>query len=158
MRRKSVGFTLLEALVVMAILSLTVIAVPPMVRWLNRQGVGHAVNQIQADIQLARMMAINQQTTCTIQFNQPGRNQYHNLLNGQRSSLAIYRGGVHFLEKGPDGNKMTEHIAFNGQGLSMSVVPANIFIADEDMSSIYRLRILLPGGVSRYRWQAGRWQ
>ncbi len=158
MSRRSNGFTLLEAVTVMAVLTTMVIAVPPMLQWMRRQGVGYAAAQLQTELRLARMMAINRQTTCTMAFNRPGGNQYQNLLDGRLGNLLVYRGGVHFMAKGPDGKKMAEEISFNGRGMSVSVSPADIFLADESRSRIYRLRVLLPGGISCSRWQADQWQ
>ncbi len=157
MRRKSTGFTLLETVVVMAIIAITVVSLPPMLQWMRQQGVVHAVNQLRADIQLARLIAINRQRTCTIAFNQPGNNQYTNLLNGIHNDLAGYRGGVQFLKLGPDGKKMADKVAFNKQGMSVTVIPINVFVTDQARSKIYRLQIRLPGGVSLALWRADKW-
>ncbi len=152
------GFTLIEALVVIAIISTVVISFPPMLQWIRQQGVRHAVEQLQSDLQWARVAAIRQRQTGAVRFNTPGLNQYSVTHNKRSTDLKEYRGGVHFLKQGPDGMKMASEVNFNCQGMSASVIPADIFLSDADSSAIFRIRILLPGGISVYRWTGGHWQ
>jgi prepilin-type N-terminal cleavage/methylation domain-containing protein len=156
MRSKS-GFTLMEVMMVVAIVSAVVISVPALHAWMQRQGVGLAVDQLRADLQLARIMAINQKETCAIVFNSPGPNQYTNSLNHQTVDLAGYRGGVRFLTIGPAGGSAKTKIAFNRQGMSTSAAEVDVFLTDQVKHAIYRLRVLGPGGISVARWTGGRW-
>ncbi len=152
------GFTLLEIVIVTAMLSAVIISTPPMLKWLKHQGVRHAVRQLQADLQLARITAICRKRTCTIAFNRPQLNQYMNMQNNRIGELNSYLGNVHFLTTGPDDKKMTEQVSYNRQGMNTTVVPANIFLTGDDNSEIYRIRIMLPGGISVHRWTGKRWQ
>jgi prepilin-type N-terminal cleavage/methylation domain-containing protein len=151
------GFTLIEAMVVISIICAVVISVPPMLQWLRQQGVRHAVEQLQADLQLARITAIRQRQTCALSFNTPGLNQYINSHTKRRCDLASYRGNVHFLKQGPDGKEMAPAVNFNRRGMSTTVIPSNIFVSDGDGMSIYRIQILLPGAISVTRWIGGDW-
>ena len=157
MRTRASGFTLLEAMISVAIVVFMVIAAPPVLNWLSKQGVGHAVNQLRSDLQLARMMAINRKQACAIVLNTPDANQYQNSLNRQIVNLGSYRGGVRFLNPGPDGSRSSSQIVFNRQGMSAGP-PADVFLADRKNSSIYRIRVMMPGGISVYRWSGDRWQ
>ncbi len=156
--RKCSGFTLIEMMIVVAIIAVTIIAVPAMLQWFRYRGVGHATDQLRADLQMARMMAISQKRTCTIRWNHPRPNQYTNLLSKQISLLSIYRGGVHFMVQGPDSRSMSSQFSFNRQGMSTSAVPVDVFLSDRDSLSIYRVRVMAPGGISVYRWNGQRWQ
>ena len=156
-RSRSEGFTLLEAIMVLVIMSAVVICIPPMLQWLRLQGVQHAREQLQADLQLARVLAIRQKQPCTVKFNTPGLNQYVNVTNGRKNDLRAYRGNVHFLRHGPDGKKMATEVNFNRQGMSVSVAPTDIFLSDGDGLRTYRIRILLPGGISVQRWDGSAW-
>jgi type II secretory pathway pseudopilin PulG len=151
------GFTLLETVVVMSISAAIVLAIPPMLQWLRQQGVHHALEQLQADLQLARVTAIRQKQVCTVRFNIPAMNQYVNMSNGRMCDLKAYRGDVHFLNQGPDGKKMAAAVNFNSRGMSTSVAATDIFLADGAGLSTYRIRILLPGGISVDRWNGHDW-
>lgn len=142
----------------MAITAIVMLGAPPMWHWLRLQGPGHAVDQLTADLHLARMMAIRQRTRCTLQMNTPGPNRYTNSLNGRISNLAVYHGDVHFLSRGPGGGKMSAKVTFNQQGMSTTVAPADLFVADGQHRAVYRVRVLTPGGISVHRWFDGRWQ
>lgn len=158
MDRKQSGFTLIEALVVMVLMVAAIITIAPMIQWMRLQGAGHAADALQADLQLARCMAISRRKICTVQFNRPSLNQYINVLNRRHRNLEDYRGGVHFMPRGPDGLNMAEEINFNGRGMSTSIAPADIFIAGDNELRPYRLRVLLPGGISVWRWDGKAWR
>lgn len=154
---KHSGFTLLEAALVMTIAGIVMLGVPPVWQWLRTQGPGHAVDQLAADLQLARMTAIRKRIRCALQMNTPGPNQYQNSVSGRITNLSAYRGGIHFLPRGPNGRTMAVHVTFNQQGMSTSVAPKDLFVADRDRRVIYRVRVLAPGGICVYRWIDGRW-
>jgi Tfp pilus assembly protein FimT len=154
---KHFGFTLLEALLIMTIAGIVMLGAPPVWQWLRTQGPGHAVDQLTADLQLARMTAIRKRTRCALQMNTPGPNQYQNSVSGRITNLSTYRGGSHFLSRGPHGRTMASRVTFNPQGMSTSVVPKDLFVAGRNRRVIYRVRILAPGGISVYRWLNGRW-
>lgn len=151
------GFTLMEALMVLAIISTVVLCVPAFNGWFQRQGVGLAVAQLRADLQLARIMAINHKKNCAIVLNDPAPNQYRNSLNQQTVDLAAYRGGVGFLTIGPDNGGAQAQITFNRQGMSTSAAAVNVFLTDQEKHAIYRIQVRGPGGISVARWQGGGW-
>jgi prepilin-type N-terminal cleavage/methylation domain-containing protein len=149
------AFTLLEAMIVIAIIGSTFIALPALLQWMNQQGISHAADQLRCDLQLARMMAISHRKACAIQFNVPGKNQYQNSLTQKVVDLGAYKGGVHFLPEGPDRNAMSGQIIFNSRG--MAVPAGDIYLANTKESRIYRLLILMPGGISQFRWNGEQW-
>jgi prepilin-type N-terminal cleavage/methylation domain-containing protein len=154
--KQNAGFTLIETMIVAAILMTVIIGTPAIYAWLNRQGVGMAVDHMRAELQLARMMAIDRNRTCSVVLNFPESGQYVNSLNLQMVDLKGYRGGVHFLQIGPDGGKACERINFTRRGMA---VPAGmIYLASQNKSVIYRLRVLAPGGVSVYHWNGRGWR
>lgn len=155
---KRAGFTLLEVALTIAIAGIVMLGAPPVWQWLQAQGPGHAVDQLAADLQLARMMAIRKRTRCLLQMNAPGPNQYQNGISGRITNLSAFRGGVHFLPRGPNGRTMAAHVTFNQQGMSTSVAPKDLFLAERDRRVIYRVRVLAPGGISVDRWMDGRWR
>lgn len=151
------GFTLMEAIMVLAIISIMVLCVPAFNGWFQQQGVGLAAEQLRADLQLARIMAINQKKNCAIVINAPKPNQYCNSLNQQTTDLGAYRGRVGFLAIGPDKGNAKTQIAFNRQGMSTSAAAVNLFLTDQEKHAIYRVQVRGPGGISVARWQGGGW-
>ena len=151
------GFTLMEAVMVLAIITATVLCVPAFNVWFQRQGVSLAAEQLRADLQLARIMAINQKKNCAIVINAAKPNQYRNSLNRQTTDLASYRGGVGFLTVGPDKDDAKTQITFNCQGMSTSAAAVNLFLTDQEKHAIYRVQVRGPGGISVARWQGGGW-
>lgn len=156
--KHDLGFTILEALTVIAILAMAIISVPAFYAWFKSQGAGLAADQLRADLQQARIMAVNQRRTCALEFHMPGADQYTNTLNQRVTILSGYRGGVRFLVKGPDGAAMASQIAFNSQGMSTSAAASFVFLADEEGQAIYRLRVLGSGGIQVGRWSGEDWR
>jgi prepilin-type N-terminal cleavage/methylation domain-containing protein len=155
---RTAGFSLIEALVAMAIIGTTVITAPLMSQWLNRQGVRHAVEKLHADLQLCRVTAIHQKQDCVVRFDAAGADQYVIEPVNRRCDLAGYRGHVHFLNQGPDGKTMTNRVGFNCRGMSTTVIPSDIFVTDAGGSAIYRVEVMQPGGISVQRWSRGGWR
>jgi prepilin-type N-terminal cleavage/methylation domain-containing protein len=155
---RAAGFTLIEVVIVIAIISAAVITILPMQQWLNRQGVRHAVEQLQSDLQLSRVTAIRNKETCCVRFDSPASNQYYIESVNRRCDLAVYRGNVHFLKQGPDGKKMAGEVRFNCRGMSTTVAPADVFLTDGSGSAVYRIQVKLPGGISVHLWRNEHWQ
>ena len=155
---RTAGFTLIEAMVVLAIISATVITILPMQQWLNRQGIRHAVEQLHCDLQLSRVNAIRNKETSWVRFEKRDLNQYVIESVNRRCDLAAYRSNVHFLRQGPDGKSMADRVGFNCRGMSTTVTPVNIFLTDGSDSAVYRIQIKLPGGISVHLWRDHCWQ
>ena len=154
---KPQGFTLLELMVVIAILGGMIIAMPTLKSWLGRQGVALAADRLRSDIQLARIMAIKHKQACAITVHMPDQDHYQNSLSRQFIRISQFRGGVHFLNQGPDGRPAASEIVFNRRGMSTSVVPRNLFLADAELNRIFRIQVRLPGGISLHRWGGDQW-
>ncbi len=149
------AFTLMELLVVIFILSVMMVSVLSIKTFLRPKGVQLAVEQLRADLRLARLMAINNKKSCAIRFNQPQKNQYTNSINGKSSSLEKFRGGVCFLKNGPDGGKMNSTIIFQRRGMARSL--GDVYLSDTARSRIYKVRVTVPGNISVYSWNGNDW-
>ena len=154
--KRELGFTLIELLVVMSIISSVVIAAVPIHAWLQRQGVKLATEQLRGELQLARLMAINCKKRCSIVMNSPTDNSFSNSISHRTVNLASYRGGVHFLPKGPDGGVAAKAITFNRRGMASSF--GAVFLSDMNRTNIFRVRVMTPGGISVFRWDGNGWQ
>ena len=158
MDRRASGASLIEVLMVLAVIATISITIPSYLISMHQQGAGHAVNKLRADLQRARVLAVKEKKECAVAFNSPGDNQYATTLNQRISDLTAYKGGVYFMPRGPDGGVMTAKIAFNRKGMSTTIAPGNIYIANKSQSSIYRVRILPPGGIFVHRWNGEKWK
>lgn len=152
------GYSILEVICVLALLMIPCVVLAPLVSWMQRQGIGHAVAALQAQLQLVRCTAIRSRQTCRIVFNDPAQTSYFSEPGAIRGNLNRYRGGVHFLSRGPDGRTMAKEVRFNSRGMSTSILPADIFIADDEGAKAYRIRVLLPGGIVVSLWNGSKWQ
>lgn len=71
------GFTVLELLVVVAIIGLLVaLAIPNLQTWASDQRLRADMVQVEGDLQIARMTAINRNAPIAVRFNTPAANQY----------------------------------------------------------------------------------
>lgn len=72
----SKGFSIFEALIVVAILSLAgTIAIPHLISWRSNMRLVSAVNELRANLATAKALAAKENTTVTLQF-EPASGQY----------------------------------------------------------------------------------
>lgn len=148
---------MLELIVVVAIM-MTILVAVHMGLHMRSKGIALAVDQIRSDIHQARLMAISRKQSCAIELNHSRQYEYFNSLTRQTKELSRFHGGIHFLEQGPDGRASADRIVFNRRGMSTSVVPQQLFVADADLARIFRIRVMLPGGISIHRWINEKWR
>lgn len=73
-KRGRAGFSLVEMMFVLLIIGLmAAMGMPRMMRWFSTLGSKSAVNQVIADIQLARIQAVRQGQTVSLRIDQEGR-------------------------------------------------------------------------------------
>lgn len=153
--KQNYGFSLIEMMFILFLASLIVISIPSMHRYFKRQGVQLAVEQLCVDLQLSRLIAIKKKKNCSLQLNRPRQAQYTNSITGAIVNLSDFRGGVQFLDEGPDGGVLSEEITYQRRGMAPSF--GSIYIADESLSRIYWVQVLMAGGVSVSFWDGEKW-
>ena len=68
--RKDTGFTILEVMIVIAIISILCgIATPNLIKWLPRHRVGSAARELKSTLEFARISAVKTNTDVTANFN-----------------------------------------------------------------------------------------
>lgn len=155
------GFTLLEMMVAVAILSILVsIAIPNFLVWAANQRLRSDMAQLKGDIQIARITAINRNTPVTVLFNAPAVNQYtvflddgqgaggvarDMILNGTEATI-IQRSLANGVSLGAI-NAAGGGFLFNGRGLRSrpQADPANLFITGEGKQ--YQILVSMMGDI-----------
>jgi type II secretion system protein H len=139
----SAGFTLMELMVVIAIIAIIVgIATPSMMGYMRQRGVREAADQLAMDMQRAKMLAIARNANCAIVID-AANNRYLNSLTNEIVEMARFRGGVTFAAPLIDPPQVT----FTPQGICSD--PGDIFLTNADGVVPLRVRTTLAGGISR---------
>jgi prepilin-type N-terminal cleavage/methylation domain-containing protein len=140
MIKQKSGFTLIELMVAIAILAVLVaISIPAYLSWRPNYRLRSAVLDLQTNMQLTRMEAIRYNQNCSINFNNPGTDQYTiPCLNNKTVTLADYTGGVTF-------GGAVATITFTSRGLCN---PVAFTMTAPAANTSYSFRTATSGGVS----------
>lgn len=154
MRNKK-GFSLFELMIVIAIIAiLSAITVPNLIGWYRNQGLRNAVVELQSNLQLAKMNAVKQNQSCSININ-TGAGSYNIPDIGKTVSLASYSGGVVFGS--PPGQGTTAGLlTFNSRGFCSPF--GSIYLTNRDNSAYYRTQVIISGGVVTSKWNGSNWE
>jgi type IV fimbrial biogenesis protein FimT len=149
--RGPAGFTVIELMIVVAIAA-TIIAIagPTTLTWLRQRGVRDAAEQLEFDLQRAKLLAIQRNANCSVTINLPAANQYTISLINEIVDLGSYSGNVTFTDA-PDPS--TAVVTFTPQGICQAF--GAIYLTDQN--SRYRIRATAAGAVSTHLFSAGQW-
>lgn len=155
------GFTLVEMMVVLAIIAtlggIAVISVATT----RKAGVQYAADEMFSNIQTARMRAARNDSSCTISFNVPAANQYQITINTAPPStqvidLANYRGNVTF---GNSPNAVDQppaaQLIFTPQGFATTF--GDLYLNSGVDNTWYRFRTTYAGASQVDRWTGAGW-
>jgi Tfp pilus assembly protein FimT len=113
MMRKNYGFTVLELMVVIGTIAIMMsIAVPNIMGWLPDYRLRSGTEEIQSTLQLARLRAINGNTTATVSFN-VGNETYQASVGGQTFKGGQMPAGVDIFSASFAG---VPQVQFNSKG------------------------------------------
>lgn len=137
--RKETGFTLMEIMVVIAIIGvLSAIAVPTYLGALPKLRVKDAAMDLGANIQQARLQAIKINGDCTVTF---AAGSYTISCLSKTVSLGDYGAGVVF------GSVSSTSITFTSRGLTTAMSATTVELTNTDGSARYEIRVLPTGAL-----------
>ena len=152
------GFTLIELVVAMAIFGiLLAVAGPSLAEHLRNSSLRSAAYQISGDLHRVKSEAIRTQANGSINFNNPGIDQYTLTAPNSTVNLNTYRGNVTFTGN-PDGSAdiFSPTVSFTPRGICLAT--AQVYVTNQD-NIIYRIQTSAAGGISIQLWDsaAGNW-
>lgn len=157
------GFSLLEVMVVVAIMVVTaMLAIPNFMNWVSNQRLRDDVFQLEGDVQVARMTAMQRGTTVAFALNSPGADQYKVFIDDGENPGA---GGVarDMIQNGDEAllfertlqSRISfgtidfgggESFLFNGRGFRSIPTGGNAFVdIKSDTGREYRITLNLVG-------------
>jgi prepilin-type N-terminal cleavage/methylation domain-containing protein len=158
-RRRESGLTLIEVMVVIAIIGIvSAVAVPAVLNWLPDYRVKRAAREMYGNLQRGKMAAVRECAPCTIAFLQ-GPDAYTVSSGNKRIDLAAYGSGIKF--EGPAGEVAfpVAGFVFDARGLCTTPTPGWAYLTNDRQTLFYRVGPSTPGGIrmQRYDRHSGTW-
>lgn len=145
---------MLELMVVIGIIAiLSAVVTPNILAWYRHQGLRSAVVELQGNLQLAKLAAVRQNRSCSIDFD-IGAGTYKIPCLNKTILLGSYSGGVVF--GGPGGLTSDSQITYSSRGFTFN--GQVVYLTNEDNSAYYRVQVLASGGVVTSKRIGTNWE
>ncbi|MFO7785870.1 MAG: prepilin-type N-terminal cleavage/methylation domain-containing protein [Desulfatiglandales bacterium] len=150
------GFTLTEVLVVLAILSILVLAaIPGFSAWLPHYKLKTSAQDLYSRLQSTKLQAIRQNTATGVSFFvSPDRYIHTGAGTPKTVSLEDYGYGINF--DAPPGQTFDPgFVEFDSRGFSNG---GDAYMSNDRNSAYYRIHVLSTGVVRLQKWKGGAWE
>ena len=153
---QSEGFTLIELMVVLAIIAVLGGVAVFSIHFNRKAGVQYAADELFGAIQNARMRAVRENQGCSITFNSPQPNQYQISLNNEVVDLSKYRGNVTFGNS-PNAVDLppAAQLIFTPQGFATTF--GNVYLNSGVDNTWYHVETTYAGICRINRWTGAGW-
>lgn len=153
---RSEGFTLIELMMVIAVIAVLAGTATLTANFTRRSGVQYAADELVSAIQNARMRAASTKQSFTIDFDTPENNQYQISLNNQVVDLNQYRGGVVFSNS-PEVTdpEPVAQLEFTPQGFATTF--GTVYLHSTTDNIWYRVQTPYSGISRADRWGSNGW-
>lgn len=157
--RKQYGFTAIELLVVISLIGImSAVVMPNLLTWIPKYRLKSAVRDLYSNMQLAKMAAIKNSSTCTITYS--GTPDTYTISGAMTATvnLADYGSGVKFEPAPGTGEFSVTSITFDSRGTIISDPIGYAYLSNAGGSSFYRVGALISGVIKLEQKVGGVWE
>ena len=160
--KKENGFSIVDLMIAIAIASvISVSAVPSLKQWSRNYKVQSAAMDLYAHMQIAKLGAVKENKSWTINFNPGGLSGYQVRNNAGKTVKIVdfstqYNGEIQYTDPTATKTYDASSITFNPNGLSDT---GYAYISNKNKSSYYRIGMLYAtGAIKIEKWNGTQWE
>jgi len=156
------GFSILELVVTIAVIGVMAsIAIPSFSSWIPNYRLRNAAMDLHSNLQLAKMQAIRDNSTCSIEFDEEAQS-YQLRDNADTEiktvNLASYGSDITFghgpAPTGEDIEYEGSRVTFDSQGMGQS---GYIYLENKKKDRCFRVGSMLTGIIRLEKWDGSDW-
>ena len=161
-RKKEYGFSIVDLMIAMAIASLiSVASIPSLKRWSRNYNVQSAAMDLYSHMQIAKLGAVKENKSWTINFNPSGLFGYQVCNSTGKIVKTVdfstkYSGEIQYTDPTATKTYDDSSITFSPNGLSET---GYTYISNKSKSSYYRVGMLYAiGSIKIEKWDGTQWK